>query len=193
MASATIVVAVMAFSMIPVVLVFIIMIAIYASRFKKASPDQAIVVYGKPGQRGQQYNIVTGGGVFIWPVVQSFEYLSIAARTQEFRARNVTTSKKGSGKNIDLIVVATTRVPPDNEKLLYKAAENILHKNDDERDDMTKMIIDGSLRTTCRNIKAKKFDKDPDGTAKVIRKDANKELNTIGMELTTFAIKEVIH
>ena len=52
--------------------VILLVLALLASMFRKVGPNQALVVYGFGGTQ-----IVTGGGRFIIPMVQSHRELSL--------------------------------------------------------------------------------------------------------------------
>lgn len=46
------------------------MMVIYASRYKKVPPNKAMVVYGRRmGPGGQGYQVISGGGKFIIPII----------------------------------------------------------------------------------------------------------------------------
>ena len=87
----TMIVALIFVGAIAVILVFIIMIAVYASRYKKVPPDQAMVVYGKAGSKGRAYDIVTGGGKFILPIVQAYAFMPLDVRTLEIIVTDIIT------------------------------------------------------------------------------------------------------
>ena len=173
-----------------VVMVFlmIILIVVYANRYKKASPSQAVVVWGKQPKGVGKYQIVTNGGIFVVPFVQQSAFLPLDAKTQEFRLRNVPCKKK---KRIDLELTVTYKIS-NKEKKLQKAAESLLHKSQDNIEDMAKKIIDAEVRNLCWKMDSKKISDDPGKAGKKFKKNANKELGAVGIEITTFSIKDVL-
>lgn len=60
------------------VLVFIVFgtLVFIASRYRRCSSDQILVVFGKVGGQ-KSANCFHGGAAFVWPVIQDFAYLSL--------------------------------------------------------------------------------------------------------------------
>jgi uncharacterized membrane protein YqiK len=181
-------VVVMAISM---TLCMIILIAVYASRYKKASPSQALVVWGKAGPSEKSLRIITSGGFFVYPVVMQCAYLPLEARTKEFRLRNIPCMDRKERKRIDLELTVTYKISND-EKKLRKAAESLLHMKEDKVDDMVKKIVDADVRNLCWKMDVKDVIGDPRKTGKKFRKSVNKELGAVGMEVTTFSVRDII-
>ena len=60
-----------------IVFVNILVLAIYASRYKRVPPNKAMVVYGRRSTSGKGYMVITGGGKFITPIIEAYELLSL--------------------------------------------------------------------------------------------------------------------
>ena len=66
------------------------MIVIYAARYKKVPPNKAMVIYGrKTRQGGPGYQVISGGGKFIIPIIESYDLISIAVRTLTFNLQDI--------------------------------------------------------------------------------------------------------
>ncbi len=63
------------------VLILLTTAIVILSRYRKCPSDKILVIYGKVGttQDGQQRSAkcIHGGASFIWPVIQSYEYLDL--------------------------------------------------------------------------------------------------------------------
>jgi len=57
-------------------LVVLIQLLFFLSRFKRVKPDTVLIVYGKvdPDNK-EEFKIYHSGGVFVWPVIQKYEFL----------------------------------------------------------------------------------------------------------------------
>src|SRR5215472_16978326 len=69
--------------------VFFMMFAIWASRYTKVGPNQVLVISGRKHRiidpdgtaREVGFRIVKGGGVFVWPVFEKVDILSLELMT----------------------------------------------------------------------------------------------------------------
>lgn len=75
-----------------IVLVVLTTMIVILSRYRKCPSDKILVIYGKVGQTqdGQQRSAkcIHGGASFIWPVVQSYEYLDLTPMSIQVDLRN---------------------------------------------------------------------------------------------------------
>ena len=116
------------------VLVVVSLVAIFAARYKKVPPDKAMVVYGrrikKEGQIG--YQVISGGGKFIIPIIESFEYLPLDVRTLDVGVNDIVTDVVSSGAKINIKSVTHIKISSE-ENSLKVAAEHLLHKSNAAR------------------------------------------------------------
>ena len=64
--------------------VVLLIVAIYASRFRKVGPNEVLIVFGKKhtDEKGVTgFRVVKGGGTFIWPIFEDFKILSLELMT----------------------------------------------------------------------------------------------------------------
>ena len=61
---------------ITLVVVILVQLIFFFSRYKKCPSDKILVISGKTG-RGQSAKCMHGGAVFVWPVIQAFEYMDL--------------------------------------------------------------------------------------------------------------------
>src|SRR5215475_4575747 len=81
--------------------VMFIFFAIWASRYTKVGPNQVLVISGRKHQRADPdgtmhevgFRIVKGGGVFVWPVYEKVDILSLELLTSDVQTPEVYTSK----------------------------------------------------------------------------------------------------
>ena len=75
-----------------IVLIALTTVIVILSRYRKCPSDKILVIYGKVGQTqdGQQRSAkcIHGGAAFIWPVVQSYEYLDLTPLSIQVDLRN---------------------------------------------------------------------------------------------------------
>ena len=61
---------------IAVVIITVALIAYWASRYKKCPSNKILVIYGKVAG-GKSCVTLHGGGAFIWPIIQAYQYMSL--------------------------------------------------------------------------------------------------------------------
>ncbi|MBN1539236.1 MAG: hypothetical protein JW939_03755 [Candidatus Thermoplasmatota archaeon] len=169
----------------------IIIILIYAGRYKKVPPDSAMVVYGKGAKKGARgYTVVSGGGKFILPVVQGFEFLPLDVRTLEILVRDIVTDVKTSGAKINIKAVTQVKIASD-EASLYTAAEQLLHKRDEQINEIAQKTLEGHVRGICATMTIESINSDRDAVAAQVQSQAAKDLRNMGIEIRSFVIKEI--
>ncbi|MDR2034695.1 MAG: hypothetical protein LBP89_08735 [Helicobacteraceae bacterium] len=66
-------------ALLSVVFIFVLIIFL-ASRYRRCASNQILVVYGKVGG-GKSANCLHGGGAFVWPLIQDYQYLDLTPLT----------------------------------------------------------------------------------------------------------------
>ena len=172
------------------ILLFIILAAVYANRFKKVPPDQAMVVYGKAGSKGRAYDIVTGGGRFIWPVVQAYAFMPLDVRTLEIIVTDIVTDVKVSGAKVNIKAVTQIKISSQSA-LVRVAAEQLLHKTDPEINEIAQKTLEGHVRGICATMTIEDINSDRDKVSQQVQNQAAKDLRNMGIEIKSFVIKEI--
>jgi flotillin len=166
-------------------------IATYASRYKKVPPDKAMVVYGrkmKEGKRG--YQVITGGGKFIVPIIESYEFLPLDVRTLDVVVRDIVTDVKSSGAKVNVKCVTQVKVSSDRASL-DTAAEHLLHKTDLEINEIAMKTLEGHVRGVCATMTVEEINSDRDAISTKIQNMAAKDLMNMGIEIRSFVIKDL--
>ncbi len=169
----------------------IALVLIYASRYKKVPPDKAMVVYGrrtKGGKRG--YQVVTGGGKFIVPIIESYEYLPLDVRTLDVNVRDIVTDVKTSGAKVNVSSVTQVKISSERASL-DTAAEQLLHKSDGEINEIAMKTLEGHVRGVCATMTIEAINSDRDAISAKIQNMAAKDLMNMGIEIRSFVIRDL--
>ena len=115
-----------------VVLYVMVFAAMWASRYTKVGPNQALIISGRqrelPDGTRVGFRIVKGGGTFVWPAIEKVDVLSLEVLTVEMPKSNVRTAKGGS---VEADCVAQMKIKSDDASISV-AAEHFLSKELDE-------------------------------------------------------------
>lgn len=167
----------------------VIVMIYFASRYKKVPPDQAMVVYGQKS-KGQAYDIVTGGGRIIWPVINAYAFMPLDVRTLEIIVTDIVTDVTESGAKVNIKAVTQVKIS-SNMALLKVAAEQLLHKTDPEINEIAQKTLEGHVRGICATMTIEDINSDRDKVSQQVQNQAAKDLRNMGIEIKSFVIKEI--
>jgi len=168
-----------------VVLIFTTMMFL-ASRYKRCPSDRILVVFGKVGA-GQSAKCIHGGGVFVWPLIQDYSYMSLRPMTI-----SIPLQKALSMQNIRINVPSTFTVGISTEQeIMTSAAERLLNLSGGQIEEMAKEIIFGQLRLTVASLTIEQINQDRESFLSSIRKNVEPELKKIGLYLINVNITDI--
>src|SRR6516225_9338946 len=116
----------------------LLLFTMIAKLFRKAGPNEALIVYGFRGPR-----IIRGHGAVIFPVVESCRQLSLELMSFDVAPKQDLYTKQGVAVTVE--AVAQLKVRSDNESILT-AAEQFLTKIPPEREGLIRLVMEGHLR-----------------------------------------------
>lgn len=170
----------------------LLIIIIYALRYKRVPPGKVMVVYGK-GIQPPGYVIITGGGKFILPVVQGYNFIPLAKWNCEIPIMALP-SNSDPRKRVDLTLYCQFGIG-DDEKNMKKAVTNFLRKKDDEIHDEVEEMIKAHASSITRDLFGKlplvQLTGDQAATGEMVRKRVEDKVSFMGVRLPTLTIKDL--
>lgn len=176
-----------------VVVVLFAIIIIWASRYRKAPPNKALLVSGGVGQQvrmpdGRQLKvgfriIHPGGGTFVWPVIERADLLSMELLPVSGEVR----ANLSGGGRVHLGYAAQIKVGSD-EISIALAGERLLSKPADEIADIARQILDDDLRRTLEMMPAADLRGGQGATADRLRAAAEPALGALGLALESLIL-----
>jgi flotillin len=170
---------------VAVVVAALLLGAYIASRFRTAGPEQALIVTGAKVQDGVK--ILRTGGVFVWPVIQHAERLSLQVYTLEVRTPEVYTT---DGIPVIVEAVAQVKVKGDLESIAA-AAEHFLGKQAEAVGQVAVQSLEGYLKAVLAQLTMDAVYKHRDEFAGKVRELAESDLKKMGLQVVAFTIKDV--
>jgi flotillin len=161
----------------------LILLAIMAKMFRKAGPNEAVIVYGFRGPR-----IIRGHGAIIFPVVENARQLSLELMSFDVAPKQDLYTKQGVAVTVE--AVAQIKVRSDNESILT-AAEQFLTKTPPEREGLIRLVMEGHLRGIIGQLTVEQIVKEPEMVAERMRATCAADMSKMGLEVISFTIKEV--
>src|ERR1700736_5624044 len=166
-----------------VVLATLFLATLMAKMFRKAGPNEAIIVYGFRGPR-----VIKGHGAVIFPMVQNWRQLSLELMSFDVAPQQDLYTKQGVAVTVE--AVAQIKVKSDQESILT-AAEQFLSKTPDQRESLIRLVMEGHLRGIIGQLTVEQIVKEPEMVAERMRSTCADDMNKMGLEVISFTIKEV--
>jgi flotillin len=164
-------------------LVFVFLLSSAVRTFRKVGPNQALLVYGWGGTR-----VVTGSGALILPFVQSAKELSLELMSFDVAPSQDLYTRQGVAVNVE--AVAQLKIRSD-ETSVRTAAEQLLTKSTDQRQEMIQLVMSGHLRGIVGQLAVEEIVKEPEMVGEKMRMTCAGDLTKMGLEVISFTIKEV--
>jgi flotillin len=167
------------------------------SRYKKAGPDEALIVFGRRKFFGKKvrsekgevegFRIVRGGGTFVWPAWEQYEILSLRMMTLEIDLRHVYTVQ---GIPINVKAVAQVKISGDVQHI-RRAAEGFLGVPPEDVRSTIKETVAGHLRGIIGTLTVEELYRDQKRFQDSVRDEAHKDLEGMGFEFRSFVFQEI--
>src|SRR5580765_4807939 len=175
--------------------VFFMFIGIWASRYTKVGPNQVLVISGRKHQviepdgttRNIGFRIVKGGGVFVWPVFEKVDLLSLELLTIDVQTPEVYTSK---GVPVRVDGVAQTKVKGDDVSIAT-AAEQFLSKGVDDIKNIAMQTLEGHLRAILGTMTVEEIYQNRDAFASKVQEVAAGDMANMGLQIVSFTIRDI--
>src|SRR5271163_2579732 len=164
-------------------LAFILLMGMLAKMFRKAGPNEALIVYGFRGPR-----VITGHGTVIFPMVESCRQLSLELMSFDVAPKQDLYTNQGVAVTVE--AVAQIKVRSDNESILT-AAEQFLSKTPDQRESLIRLVMEGHLRGIIGQLTVEQIVKEPEMVAERMRSTCMDDMSKMGLEVVSFTIREV--
>jgi len=161
----------------------VLLTAIFARLYRKAGPNEVLVVYGFRGTR-----VVKGHGTVIFPMVETYRELSLELMSFDVAPQQDLYTKQGVAVTVE--AVAQIKVKADPESVLT-ASEQFLTKAPQDREALIRLVMEGHLRGIIGQLTVEEIVKQPEMVADRMRSTCADDMNKMGLEVISFTIKEV--
>ncbi len=166
-----------------IVVITLVLMGTLARLFRKAGPNEALIVYGMRGQR-----VVKGHGTFLFPMVEHARLLSLELMSFDVAPQQDLYTKQGVAVTVE--AVAQIKVRSDAESIMT-SAEQFLSKTPAEREGLIRLVMEGHLRGIIGQLTVEQIVKEPEMVGERMRATCSDDLSKMGLEVVSFTIKEV--
>ncbi|HWI62558.1 MAG TPA: SPFH domain-containing protein [Symbiobacteriaceae bacterium] len=166
-----------------IILGVLVLLSVAAMMYRKVPPNTALIVYGLGGPK-----ITKGGGLVVWPLIQSFRELSLELMSFDVVPHQDFYTVQGVAVTVE--AVAQIKVKSDTESILT-ASEQFLSKSIQERHDVLRLVMEGHLRGIIGQLTVEQIVKEPEMVADRMRSNVADDMNKMGLEVVSFTVKEI--
>ncbi len=176
--------------------VVFIFAGIWASRYTKVGPNQVLVISGRKRaitdpdgtKRQVGFRIVKGGGVFVWPVLEKVDILSLELLTIDVTQQQDVYTVKGVPVRVD--GVAQIKVKGDDVSI-STAAEQFLGKTTEEIRTIAMQTLEGHLRAILGTMTVEDIYQNRDAFAAKVQEVAAGDMANMGLGIVSFTIRDI--
>jgi flotillin len=165
------------------VLALIFILGLLAKMYRKAGPNEALIVYGFRGPR-----VIKGHGTVIFPMVESCRELSLELMSFDVAPQQDLYTRQGVAVTVE--AVAQIKVRSDQASILT-AAEQFLTKPPQQREGLIRLVMEGHLRGIIGQLTVEQIVKEPEMVGDRMRGTCADDMSKMGLEVISFTIKEV--
>lgn len=169
-----------------VVLIVSSMVMLLVRRYKRCPSNRILVIYGKV-RAGRAARTMHGGGAFVWPLIQAYEYLSLdpmqieiplqgALSIENIRVNVPSVFTVAIGTDEEAMTNAAVRLLGQDQRMVMKQAED---------------IILGQLRQVIASMRIEDINRDRDLFLTKVQTSLEPELKKIGLVLINVNIKDI--
>jgi flotillin len=157
-----------------------------AKRYKRCPSNRILVIYGKVRQ-GESSKCLHGGGAFVWPLIQDYDYLYLDPMQIEIPLKGAL-----SIENIRVNVpsVFTVAIGTDGPTM-QNAAVRLLGLTPPQIVKQAEDIIFGQLRQVIASMQIEEINRDREKFLESIQRSLEPELRKIGLILINVNITDI--
>ena len=159
---------------------------LFVSRYRRCPANRLLIVSGRVGA-GNAAKCISGGGTFVWPVIQEYAYLSLEPIQIDIPLRDAL-----SFENIRVSVPSVFTVAVGTEpEVRQNAAIRLLTLDQAQVKRQAQDIIFGQLRQVIASMRIEEINRDRDSFLSNIQSSLEPELKKIGLVLINVNITDI--
>jgi flotillin len=173
--------------LVPIVIVVVLFLLgiVFATRYRTVRADEAMIVTG--GFTKEGIKIVKAGGAFVFPIIQSAQFLSLRVHTLDVNTPEVYTEQ---GVPVIVDGIAQVKIKGDLESIAT-SAEQFLGKTDEELRRIATQTLEGHLRAILGTMSVEDIYKNRDKFAADVQSVAATDLKKMGLQIVSFTIRDL--
>ncbi len=156
------------------------------NRYRRCPSDKILVIYG--GKKSKtSAKCVHGGGAFVWPVIEDYQYLSLTPISID---ANLTNALSRQNIRVDVPCRFTVGISTDVDSMTA-ASERLLGLSPAQIQELARDILFGQLRLVIATMSIEELNSDRDKFLESISTNVEVELKKIGLRLINVNVTDI--
>ncbi|MCC6671025.1 MAG: flotillin family protein [Planctomycetes bacterium] len=168
------------------VLILFSFVMLLARRYKRCPSNKILVIFGKT-RAGLSAKCVHGGGTFVWPLIQDYDWLSLDPIQIEIPLKGAL-SMENIRVNVPSVFTVAVGTAPN---VMQNAAIRLLGLETRDVMKQAEDIIFGQLRQVIASMRIEDINRDRDKFLASIQQSLEPELEKIGLVLINVNITDI--
>ncbi len=172
-----------------------VLVVAWLANYRKVGPNQVLVISGRtstvrePDGRSRKvgYRLQVGGGTFVLPFVETVETFPLEVFSISIRCPEVLTAQ---GIIISAEAFGQVKAASD-EAHLHRAVENFLSKGSSGITAVAQEVLEGHMRAALGTMTVEEIYSQREELARRVRATASSDFERLGLELLSFALKDI--
>ncbi|MBI5723250.1 MAG: flotillin family protein [Planctomycetes bacterium] len=165
--------------------VLFILLITFIQRYKRCPSNKVLVIYGKTGKGAAK--CVHGGAAFVWPLIQSYDYLDLEPFVAPIELSNAL-----SQENIRVSVPTTVTLAISNQTgVMENAAIRLLGETTGQIQAQAQEIIIGQMRAVIATMKIEEINRDRQSFMAKVNEAVSVEMEKIGLTVINVNIRDI--
>jgi flotillin len=173
----------LAIGVVTLVVAVFVVLQIVGRLLRKVGPNQALIVFGAGGTK-----VITGGSHFVIPLYQRAQNFSLELMSFDVAPSQDLYTTQGVAVNVEAVTQIKVR---SDEQSIKTAAEQFLSKQQEERENLIRLVMEGHLRGIVGQLTVEELVKDPENVGSKMLKTVTPDMEKMGLEVISFTIKDV--
>ncbi|XP_062593898.1 flotillin-1-like isoform X1 [Saccostrea cucullata] len=153
--------------------------------FETCGPNEVMVVSGCC-HSGSTF--IPGGRVFVWPLIQKLQRLSLNTMTLQIDSPNVYTQL---GVAISVTGIAQVKIQGSSKEMMESACELFLGKSERDIERVALETLEGHQRAIMGNMTVEEIYKDRKKFSKAVFEVASSDLVNMGICVVSYTLKDI--
>ena len=174
-----------------IVLLIVLILLTFFTRYKICPPDKIMVVQGRVGKNpdgsARSAKCTHGGAMFVIPFVQKYTFMDLTPLSIQVDLKSAL-SKQNIRIDVPSIFTVGISTEPD---VMPNAAEKLLGLSLNQISDLAKDIIFGQLRLVIATMNIEEINTDRDKFQDAISRNVEGELKKIGLRLINVNVTDI--
>lgn len=170
---------------IPVIIVAIVVVMIFLTGYRKARPDQALIISGLR----RKAKVVIGKAAVKLPFFERCDVLDLALMSVDVRTQ--TSIPSGDYINVKVDSVVNVKISPEKE-IIEKAQQNFLNKDKNYVTAVAREVLEGNIREIVGQMRLEEMISNRQVFAEKVRQNADPDLKAMGLEIVSFNVQNFV-